>query len=349
MSHWEFETTVADALPSEAEGQGIVVGVSGGADSVALTLALHAIEQRGGLKVIAAHLNHGLRAVEADADEQWVADFCRRLDIPLVTHRIDVSAASHAEGRSVEEAARTARYEFLTETAQQRGCRFVAVAHTADDQVETVLHHTLRGTGLTGLRGMSNARPLQPTDDHEADNHTLVVLLRPLLTLRRGDIENYLHGLGQDYRHDVSNVDERFTRNRIRHMLLPLLRERFNPRIDEALLRLSQQAGDATDALQEITEQLLDSALVEHSPTVCRLNIEPLQAAGAYLIRHTMTTLWKRIGWPRQGFGYDDWARLERLVSGGDRGETAVTLPGNVEARRRRSLLMLRRLSSAQD
>ena len=140
-----------------------------------------------------------------------------------------------------EESARDVRYVYLQQVATEQHCGFVAVAHTADDQVETLLHHILRGTGLAGLRGM-------PAEREFGESR----LIRPLLTVRRADVEAYLTAIDQPFRSDATNAEERFTRNRIRHILLPLLRERFNPQVDAALLRLGEQAQDTTRVLHAI-------------------------------------------------------------------------------------------------
>src|SRR5262249_19663731 len=139
----------------------------------------------------------------------------------------------------LEAAARDARYHFLRSTAERLGARYVATGHTADDQVETILHHILRGSGLAGLAGVPRLR--SPS--------AAVTLIRPLLTIERTEVEDYLRQLGQDYRCDASNLSTEHTRNRIRHELLPLLADRFNPHVRDALRRLGTLAGEAQEVL----------------------------------------------------------------------------------------------------
>ena len=231
MHDHSVEKAVDELLTSTgAAGAPLLVGVSGGADSVALLRAL-LNGQSDRSRVSIAHLDHGLRP-ESASDAAWVTRLAATLKVRVVTRRVDVSRVADATGRGVEESARHCRYDFFTDVAREHGCRLVAVAHTADDQTETILHHLLRGTGLAGLRGMPASRSL---DEH-------LTLIRPLLGVSRQQVVDYLEELKQPYLVDESNVDERFTRNRLRHSLLPLLRNQYNPRVDESLRRLGEQA-----------------------------------------------------------------------------------------------------------
>ena len=202
---------------------------------------MHAIKEAcgGSGKLHVAHLNHGLRGGEADADEAWLARLCSGLGLPLETAKADVASLAAELGDGFEAAARKKRYEFLQKTAERWGARFVATAHTADDQVETVLQRIVRGTGLAGLAGIPCCRRLSES----------VVLERPMLSIWRHNVIEYLRRLGQDFRVDSTNVDARYTRNRLRHQLLPLLREEFNSAVDESILRLAKQAAETQQYL----------------------------------------------------------------------------------------------------
>ena len=177
-------------------GASILVGVSGGADSVSLLRGLHALADQAGLRIVAAHLNHGMRPGAAERDAAWAGELCERLGLPIAIESVDVLAHAKDQRLGLEEAARSLRYQFFDRAARQENCTHVAVAHTADDQVETVLHHLFRGTGLAGLRGMLPKRPL-------SDGLTLV---RPLLSIRRAQIEAWLAEIGQDFRTDSTNA-----------------------------------------------------------------------------------------------------------------------------------------------
>ena len=212
-----FEQLVATALPTTTWCEThVVVAVSGGADSVALLRAMHALKQmHGGCgELIVGTLNHGVRGEDAAKDVAWLRALCEELKLRLCVETADVQSLVSEQGDGFEAAAQTARYDFLRRTAESLGARFVATAHTANDQVETVLHRIVRGTGIAGLRGIQRSRPLSES----------VTLVRPLLDLSRGQVVEYLSSLGQSYRTDGTNADTAFTRNRIRHELLPNLR-----------------------------------------------------------------------------------------------------------------------------
>jgi tRNA(Ile)-lysidine synthase len=235
---------LAPSLPLDTSlltpGMRLAVALSGGADSVALLRALAARRSELGLVLHAAHLHHGLRGAEADGD----LDFCRalaaRLDIPFHEARVDVAAAAKADpqagkpAESIEEAARRLRYSWFRELLSKTPLHAVATAHTLDDQAETVLAKFLRGAWTEGLAGI--APKLEGPEGAG-------VILRPLLATTRSEIEAYLRGLGQEWREDSSNRHLTFTRNRIRHELLPLL-EGWNPRLREHLAQMAELARD---------------------------------------------------------------------------------------------------------
>jgi len=224
----------------------VVVGLSGGADSVCLLDLLTLMGERGAIaaEVHAAHLNHGLRGAEADADERFARELAESRGVPIVVERRDVHAARASDGGSLEAAARRERYAFLASAAEAAGAEAVAVGHNADDQIETVLHHIIRGTGLKGLRGIPLARPIRAC--------SAVRLVRPLLRSRRSQILEHLGGRGLSCREDSSNRDGAFTRNRIRNELLPLIESAYNPAFGGSVLRLSRAARDAYDLLLDV-------------------------------------------------------------------------------------------------
>ncbi len=229
----------------------LVVGVSGGPDSLAL---LHLLARvLGAERVIAAHLNHSLRP-EADEELLFVVKTAVSWHIPIVVGKVDVPALAQANGWSIEEAARHARYRFLAETAVQESTPFVAVAHHADDQAETVLLHLIRGSGLAGLRGMLPVSPLPGAPE--------LTLLRPLLAISRQDIETYCaaHRLQPVY--DQSNSDTTYLRNRIRHELLPLLTQ-YNPQINHHLQQLAAITAADYALLEEWFQPFWQSVYVE--------------------------------------------------------------------------------------
>ena len=158
---------------------------------------------------------------------------------------------ARGESLSIEQAGRVCRYEFFERVCLLKGLRAVALAHHADDNAETILHRIIRGTGTQGLAGIRPRRPLREGSD--------VRIVRPLLMMRRAEIENYLKARGVEYRQDSSNLSPSHTRNRIRNEVLPLLRDRFNPQIEEALVRLAEQARSVNAYLVETCERTLDA------------------------------------------------------------------------------------------
>ncbi len=321
----------------EAIGRSLLVAVSGGADSVALLRGLLHLQPAMNLTLRAAHLNHQLRGSEADADAAWVRGLCERFNVPCDIETVPVQALAEQTRRGLEETARDVRYDFLRSTAARHRSDVVATAHTADDQAETVLHHILRGTGLTGLRGMEWSRTL---DDAAPPNATLH-LIRPMLATWRTDIEQYLGELSQDFRQDETNQDVSLTRNRLRHELLPHLERDFNPRVREHLCQLAEQAADH-DAVQRIAaDSLLQSALLDRSENLVRLRCDELSKSARPLVREVFVRLWQQQQWLRLAMTYSHWDRLADLVHSNP--PAAIHLPGKILASRRANMLVLER------
>ncbi len=214
----------------------MVLGVSGGPDSLSLLHALHHLSPDLGLSLHVAHFNHGLRADASDADADSVASQSETLGLPFSTAKEYVKSRAKGHSRSLEEQARDARYDFLARVALEQNASGVAVAHTTDDQAETVLMHLIRGTGLRGLRGML------PTVETQSVSGLNLYLCRPLLSVSRQQTEDYCMALGLEPRIDHTNLLQETLRNRIRLELLPMLRE-YNPRFSDALLRLADSAA----------------------------------------------------------------------------------------------------------
>jgi tRNA(Ile)-lysidine synthase len=210
----------------------------------------------------------------------------------------------------LEAAARAIRYDLLGQVACEVGARYVVTAHTADDQAETILHRILRGTGIAGLSGMARTRPLGD-----------FTVIRPLLGLRRADLLGYLAELGQPYRTDSSNADTRFTRNRIRHELLPELAARFNPGVVDALLRLGSLAGEAQAVIDGLVKGLRERCVVEEGSDRVRIRVEPLLGQPRHVVRSLLMAVWSRRAWPLQAMGFAQWDLLaDMLLAGGNQG-----------------------------
>lgn len=264
-------------LPAQG---GIVVAVSGGADSLCL---LHLLSRLCGpgkryptLSLRAAHLNHMLRGAESARDAQMVAALLKDWAIPCTLGESDVPALARAEKRSLEEAARVARYRFLREVAQGRP---IAVAHHADDQVETLLLHWLRGSGLSGLVGM----PPRQQD-----------IIRPLLEITRAEIVAYCQEHQITPLEDRSNNDPRFLRNRLRHEVLPLLQE-LNPGIRHTLLRNAEIARVDLEWLEAQVDACWPDVVVSEQEDATRLNLRTLLVLPLSLQRHLLRRVTARL------------------------------------------------------
>ena len=253
-------------------GERVCCALSGGADSVAMLLALWELNARKdslGIVLSAVHVHHGLRQAEADADESFVLELCQRLAVPLTIFRVDTPARQAEAREGVEEAARALRYERFWSVLAERRADVVATAHTLDDQAETVLLKLLRGAWTDGLGGISPVLPA-PTGGPQVHSATAATfaggrIVRPLLDVRRAELEAFLKARGQSWREDTSNADVRFTRNRVRHQLLPELRT-YNPLIDEALARTAGIARDEEAFWAAEVARLLPQLLLPGKP-----------------------------------------------------------------------------------
>ncbi len=259
-------------------GQHVLVAVSGGADSVALAYALHHLESRFRLRLTIAHLNHGIRGGAADADAHFVRELAWRLGLPCVVEKTDVPRLAREQSISLEMAAREARYRFLVRTAQAHHCSVLATAHTADDQVETILLKLARGTGPQGLSGIPYVAEREG-----------VVIIRPLREVTHREAVHFLRRHGLAWREDASNKDLDFLRNRVRHEVLPLLESRLNPGIRGALLRTAAILREENAWFDSIARDLLQCCVDDahfHVLKADMLGREPLAA------RRRIVRLW---------------------------------------------------------
>jgi len=280
-----------------------------------------------------AHLNHQLRGPESAADEEFVRALHARLAdgnqaIHLRTERLDVAGSARRLGVSIESAGRRARYDWLTTVAGQAGAGWVATGHTADDQAETVLHRLLRGAGLRGLAGIPARRLLVPG----------IVVVRPLLRVRRGQVLALLEALDQPWRLDSSNVDQEHTRNRLRNELLPLLASRYNPGIVDVLGRLAGQADEARNLVEDLAATVLREVELPRAGGLVILDCARMLQRPRPLIRELLRLLWRREGWPLVEMGYPEWEQAAAVALGE---APTVDLPGHVRLRRRGGVIQV--------
>ncbi|MBX3445093.1 MAG: tRNA lysidine(34) synthetase TilS [Planctomyces sp.] len=311
----------------EARGatrQPIVAAVSGGADSVALLRLLTDLREPLELTLVVAHLDHGLRP-ESSEDAAWVGRLAATLNCEAIIER----PLTPPPATGLEAWGRGERCRFLARLARDFAAAFVVIAHTADDQAETVLHHVLRGTGLAGLRGM----PVQRKLDRD------VRLLRPGLGLRRAELRDVLAELEQPFREDASNRDPRWTRNSLRNELLPLLEARYNVRIVEKLLGLSRQAAEALRVVRRDARRMLRRGVVDATPNSVRLRIGAFQDGDPASVREAAVLLWRSQAWPRGRMAHRHWMAAAALLRG--EGPARVEWPEGLVGLRRGGMTVL--------
>jgi tRNA(Ile)-lysidine synthase len=328
-----------------------LVAVSGGSDSVALLRLLHACRQdhlrkaphQVSGRLVVVHYNHRLRGAAAEQDQRFVESLCRELQLECVVGRAPEEAAAGPADAVSEAALRDRRYAFLDAVAHRLGARYVATGHTADDQVETVLHQLFRGSGPAGLAG------IPPFRDLGAD----AVLVRPLLAFDRQCLRQLLDQWNQPWREDASNEQTRWQRNWLRRELLPALRQRY-PGADGAIQRAAQTQRQWHRDLRVLGGWLVDESFRFRDPSA-RLEIAFDQADRRLRRRSILVAAlklaWDRQRWPRGGFRQQHWsdlaALIERAPEEAQTGERPLHLPGGLRARAAaEGLVVVERLSS---
>lgn len=314
----------------ESSAREVLIAVSGGADSIALLHGAFDLMRQGALtQVVVAHLDHGLRGTAGAEDRAFVESTAAGLNLPCIAEAVPAEWLQSRSRGSLEEAARSARYEFLTRVAGDQKIPLVATAHQQDDQAETVLHHLIRGTGLRGVRGMPHRRELAPE----------MTLIRPMLHISRSLVLQYLKEEGLSFRADASNSDPRFLRNRIRHEVLPLLEDQGNAQVAQNLTRLASHAAELLDCVDALAAELLDQATLEAHSSVVRLDRSCLSRTPEPLLRHALTLLWARHQWPRQNMNTLHWQRLSVAIR--SEPDHALTLPGEIQVTLRRNVVCI--------
>lgn len=280
-------------------GAGVLVACSGGADSLALLDILWRLAPRHQWRIAAAHYEHGIRGEESLADAEFVADFCRQRQIPCFMEHGQVVEAAKESSQTLEQAARSLRYDFLARVRQEQGLDYIATAHHADDQAETVLMRILRGTGVSGLVAM---RPRSGEDGH---------LVRPLLGFTKAEILAYCQQEGLAYREDATNFVADCTRNRLRLELLPQLQREYNPEISRALCQLAEVAAEESDFLQgEIERYWQDKGYRQDNALAQR----PVAGLHPALQRGLIRRLWQQVTGSALDLSYQQTELVRRLL-----------------------------------
>lgn len=310
-----LEERVLDSMRAQglvSPGDTVLVAVSGGADSMALLLILCAVQAQVPLSVHVAHYEHGIRGEASLQDAAFVQVFCQEWGIPFHLGRGDVPALAALERRSLEDAARKARYAFLEETAARIGADRIALAHQQEDQAETLLLHLVHGSGLQGMAGMRPRRQNR---------------IRPLLDIPRAELEAYLRAKGVTWREDETNADTAYARNVIRREVLPRL-ARLNPRVAEAMARAAGHAAEAYDELVQVARAQL-SGRTKRLPYGAFLDL-----TGQVPMKEALRLFCRDAGVPE--LDAEQTGGLAQLAPGG-----MLNLPGGWRAYRSRTRLHL--------
>lgn len=306
------------------DGSRVLVAVSGGPDSVALLYILHTLCQMRFInaELICGHVNHQLRADQSDQDQLFVRHMAGGLGIGFVATAVDVRGFASEERLSLETAGRLLRIEALALMARQYGCTRIAVGHQANDNAETIIHRLMRGTGLRGIAGIWPVRPIDQD----------ISLIRPLLAIQRGQVLSYLRAKGVAWREDLTNLDCRFTRNAIRHRLMPILQQAGTKDLVENICSL----GLATyrlyqDQILPMVQTLAGQVVTHHRPYGVSISPEPLACIRPFVVVELLRQILAGAGCRQRDLNFRHYTELLAMTKGRTR---SVSLPAGLIARR---------------
>lgn len=228
-------------------GDKIVLGVSGGPDSICMLEILNSLKKQLNFEIVVAHINHGLRE-NATIDEQYVENYCKKIDVEYYVLKVNLKEWARENKLGLEEAGRKVRYDFFDEVLEKTGSNKIAIAHNKNDRVETIILNILRGSGVLGLKGI------------EAKNNKYI---RPLLEIERKEIEEFCLNNNIEPRIDESNFENEYSRNKVRNIVLPYIKEEFNPNIIETITRLSDIVSEENEFLDKQTEKEYQNILIK--------------------------------------------------------------------------------------
>ena len=232
------------------KGDKLVLGVSGGPDSISMLHILNKIKEEFNLEIYVAHINHMIRE-EAVEDEKYVQEYCEKNNIKYFVKRVDVQQIAKTEKIGTEEAGRNIRYNFFEEVLQKVGANKIAIAHNKNDKIETIIMNLLRGSGLSGMKG------IEPIRDNK--------IIRPLIECERQEIEQYCEDQKLNPRIDKTNFENDYTRNKIRNIVIPYIQNEFNPNIIETMERFAQVATDESNYVEKQAQKIYQNLLLEET------------------------------------------------------------------------------------
>ncbi|PKN08617.1 MAG: tRNA lysidine(34) synthetase TilS, partial [Deltaproteobacteria bacterium HGW-Deltaproteobacteria-7] len=298
-------------------GERVVVALSGGPDSTALLIVLTSVAKDLDLSLIVAHFNHGLRGTESDEDEKFSRDLSSRLGLIFCAGTMD--RKNSGKGVSPEDFYRRERYDFLNKVAADQHAQKIALGHNLQDQAQTVLLNILRGSGLEGLRGFL------PKRDGK--------FIRPLIEISRREIISFLNEAGIVYRQDTSNENRRYLRNQVRTELIPYLKEKFNPKIEENLAQMAAILRTEDEFIRQHVAEALDSSFIQRHPNRIVLKIDYINKMPEAIRWRLFKTILEESSPAKNGFFFIHLKSLDNLLKNGESGKR-IALPMGIEARR---------------
>lgn len=281
-----------------SSGDKVLIACSGGPDSVCLFHLLLSLKKKWKLRLTLLHLNHGLRGRDAWLDAQFVVKLGKKHRIPVISEKSDIKIRAEQKRESIEEAARHARYAFFLKAARRKKVSKVVLAHTQEDQAETILMRMLQGTGMRGLAGI---RPVWKREG--------VTFVRPLLDFSKKQILEYLNEEKIKFRKDKSNESEQFLRNRIRRRVLPFLSAEINPKAIEALARIPAILKDENDFLQELEDEAFKKTFIRKQAEKVLIRRKPFLTLASPLQFRILNRMLKEID-TKSGLDFSAWQRL---------------------------------------
>lgn len=313
-------------------GDKVIVGVSGGPDSVCLLHVLNSLCAELNMELFAVHVNHMLRGEESECDEKYVTELCQSMYIPLYKISVDIKSIASKEGISLEEAGREARYKHFDLCADRVGASKITVAHNKNDQAETVLMHLIRGSGLTGLKGMDYVRGR---------------IIRPLLEIGREEIECYCEEHSLNPRIDSSNLKSIYTRNKVRLDLIPYINELFHTNIVDGIHTLSFLIKDDHDFVEKEAKNLYNDSIIESNLDEVKLDIKRISGFHPAMLKRVIRNAIMDVKGEMKGIESIHVEEILHLVKAGRTG-AQIHLPYQLRALRSYDILRISRLPDKQ-
>lgn len=307
----------------------ILAGLSGGPDSVVLLEVLLALKKEYSLDIYIAHMDHKFRGEESLSDRKFCEDIAKGLKLDIICEERDVPGIAKEKGISLEEAARFERYDFFKNAARVKKIQKIAVGHTKDDQAETVLMRAIRGSGIRGLGGMSPAKDMQG-----------IIIIRPLIEILRREIDSFIKEFDLKARHDSTNDKVLFTRNRIRHELIPYLENKFNPRLKEVLANMADNLRMENEFLEKFTKRKFKSVSKKSKTNEITIDIKKLRKQPEAIRKRILRSALEEVKGDLRRFTYQHWKEMDELISKRP-GNSIVDLPGGIDIMKNKNNLTI--------